>query len=70
MLADTFAKVGDTIVALDQNNENTLKRYGGIDAVTQEAVLLYQNQSRYPDLEIRVKKLSIQGVAKHVIKAL
>lgn len=64
------AKVGDIIVALDQNKENTLKRYGGIDAVAQEAVLLYQNQSRYPDLEIRVKKLSIQGVAKHVIKAL
>lgn len=64
------AKVGDIIVALDQNSENTLKRYGGIDAATHEAVLLYQNQERYPEREIRVKGLSIQGVAKHVIKAL
>lgn len=64
------AEIGDTIVALDENSENTLKVYNGIDAATKEVVLLYRNHARYPDREIRVKELYIQGVAKHVIKAL
>ena len=58
------------IVALDENSENTLKVYNGIDAATKEVILLYRNHARYPDREIRVKELYIQGVAKHVIKAL
>ena len=28
------------------------------------------DQAKYPDEEIRVKQLIVQGVAKHVIKAL
>lgn len=27
-----YAQVGQIVVALDENNQNTLKRYGGIDA--------------------------------------
>lgn len=67
---DCDAKVGDIVVALTGDNENTLKVYGGIDEETEEALLLYRNQAVYPDAEIRVKQLVVQGVAKHVIKAL
>ena len=35
----TDPKIGDIIVALDENNENTLKRYGGIDLKTRKARL-------------------------------
>ncbi len=67
---DCRAEIGDIIVALTGDNENTLKRYGGIDEETEEARLLYENQKVYPNKEIRVKELIVQGVAKHVIKAL
>ena len=30
----------------------------------------YENNEKYPDKIIRVKQLVVQGVAKHVIKAL
>ena len=58
------------MVALDENNENTLKIYSGIDRESGEAVLSYANEEKYPSREIRVKKLIVQGVARHVIKAL
>ena len=64
------AEVGDVVVALDEENENTLKVFGGIDEETGEAILRYANQEKYPGAEIRVKRLVVQGVAKHVIKAL
>ncbi|MDO4961219.1 MAG: S24 family peptidase [Eubacteriales bacterium] len=59
---------GDIIVALTGENENTLKMYGGVDGVTHEAVLLYRNEEKYPGKEIRVKELTVQGVARHIIK--
>lgn len=64
------AEVGDTVVALDEENENTLKIFGGVDAETGEAILRYANQKKYPGMEIRTKRLVVQGVAKHVIKDL
>lgn len=64
------AEAGDIVVALDENNENTLKIYSGIDRESGEAVLSYANEEKYPSREIRVKKLIVQGVARHVIKAL
>lgn len=64
------AEVGDVVVALDEENENTLKVFGGIDRKTGEAILRYANQEKYPGAEIRAKRLVVQGVAKHVIKAL
>ena len=64
------ASVGDLVVALDESNANTLKKYGGIDAASHAAILLYQNQEKYPDKRILVKELIVQGVARHVIKAL
>lgn len=67
---ETEAETGDIVVAMDENNENTLKLYNGIDSVTHEAVLLYCNEKIYPGKEIRVKELYVQGIAKHVIKAL
>ncbi|MBR0127521.1 MAG: repressor LexA [Firmicutes bacterium] len=64
------ASIGDLVVALDESNANTLKKYGGIDAASHAAILLYQNQAKYPDKRILVKELIVQGVARHVIKAL
>lgn len=61
-------RIGDIIVALDGNNENTLKRYGGIDPETRKAVLEYQNQAVYGSKVILVKRLVCQGVFSHVIK--
>ena len=64
------ASIGDLVVALDESNANTLKKYGGIDSASHAAILLYQNQEKYPDKRILVKELIVQGVARHVIKAL
>ena len=64
------ASVGDIVVALDESNANTLKKYGGIDEASHAAILLYQNQAKYPDKRILVKELTVQGIAQHVIKAL
>ncbi len=61
---------GDIVVALDENNENTLKIYGGIDPESQKAVLKYSNKAVYPNKRILVNKLVLQGVANHVIRAL
>lgn len=67
---ETEAETGDIVVAMDEDNENTLKLYNGIDSVTHEAVLLYCNENVYHGKEIRVRELYVQGIAKHVIKAL
>lgn len=68
-IQDTVA-IGDIVVALDEDNENTLKIFGGIDEENGDVILRYANQKKYPGKEIRVKQLIVQGVAKHVIKAL
>jgi len=60
--------VGDVVVALDGEGQNTLKTYGGIDAESGCAVLEYQNRAVYGDKRILVKKLVLQGVVKNVIK--
>ena len=64
------ASVGNIVVALDENGENTLKKFSGFDPDTNEAILEYKNQSKYPNKVIKVKKLVIQGVAKSIIKTL
>ena len=64
------ASVGDIVVALDEDNQNTLKTYDGIDEESGYALLKYENQHKYPDKVIRVRELVVQGIAKHVIKAL
>lgn len=64
------ANVGDIVVALDEHQLNTLKLYAGVDKETGKAILRYCNKKRYPGKEIRVRELVVQGVAKHVIKAL
>jgi repressor LexA len=63
-------EVGDIVVALDENNENTLKIYGGIDKKGNKVILRYANEKTYPGKAILVNELVIQGVAKHVIKEL
>lgn len=64
------ASVGDIVVALDEKNENTLKTYAGIDEESGYALLKFENKRRYRNKVIRVRELIVQGVAKHVIKAL
>lgn len=64
------ASEGDIVVALDENNENTLKTYAGIDEESQQAILRYENKEAYPDKVIKVKQLVVQGVAVNVIKKL
>lgn len=64
------ASEGDIVVALDENNENTLKTYAGIDEESQQAILRYENKEAYPDKVIKVNQLVVQGVAVNVIKKL
>lgn len=60
--------VGDIIVALDNNSENTLKAYGGVH--NGNAILEYMNEESYPGKYIEVPCLTVQGVARTVIKKL
>jgi len=62
------AQVGQIVVALDENNQNTLKRYGGIDTENGCAVLEYCNAAVYGDKKIYVPTLVCQGVLSHIIK--
>ena len=62
------AEIGDIVVALDDENQNTLKRYAGFDE-NGNAILEYMNEDVYPGKRIIVKQLTVQGVAKHVIKS-
>ena len=64
------ASEGNIVVALDENNENTLKTYAGVDEESQHAILRYENQKVYPEKTIKVKQLVVQGVAVNVIKKL
>lgn len=70
ILKQDTASVGDIVVALDDDSQNTLKTFQGIDYESGYAILRYENQEKYPDKVIRVRELVVQGVAKHVIKAL
>lgn len=63
------AKVGDIVVALDEDNQSTLKRYAGPDRKRRCFLLAYENEEKYPGKVIRVKNFTVQGVARHVIKS-
>ncbi len=64
------ASEGDIVVALDQEQQNTLKRYVGFDNDEKCFILAYENEARYPEEVIKLKSFEVQGVARHVIKAL
>ena len=64
------AKIGDIVVALDPDNQNTLKRYAGFDKTERRYILKYENEAKYPGEEIKVKSFMVQGIARHVIKSL
>lgn len=64
------ATEGDIVVALDQEQQNTLKRYVGFDNDEKCFILAYENEARYPGEVIKLKSFEVQGVARHVIKAL
>ena len=61
---------GDIVVALDDENQNTLKRYAGYDETEGCHLLAYENEKMYPGMVIKVRELTIQGVARQVIKYL
>jgi len=61
---------GDIVVALDEDNQNTLKRYAGYDKDSGYYILEYENEARYPGKTIKVRSFQVQGVARHVIKSL
>ena len=69
ILKQSTAEIGDIVVALDDQNQNTLKRFAGFDE-DNKVVLEYMNEDVYPGKAILVKELTVQGVAKHVIKSL
>lgn len=62
------ASVGDIVVALDPDGENTLKRFAGKDR--DGYVLAYMNEAKNPGKVITVKSFVVQGIARHVIKTL
>ena len=62
------ANVGDIVVALDAEGENTLKRFAGKNR--DGYVLAYMNEAKYPGKLITVRSFAVQGVARHVIKTL
>lgn len=64
------ASEGDIVVALDPDNQNTLKRYTGYDEDESSYILSYENEAKYPNKIIKVRSFRVQGVARHVIKAL
>ena len=66
----TNCEIGDVVVALDAEYENTLKVYDGIDEESNKAILRYANEKVYPGMRILVSKLVVQGVARQVIKKL
>ena len=59
-------EVGDIVVAMNGENENTLKCYAGQHEG--KAILEYMNESVYPGEYIAVDNLIVQGVARTVIK--
>lgn len=64
------AKVGDIVVALDENGCNTLKTFAGRNKENGKYILKYENYEKFGDKTIEVSELSVQGIAQHVIKAL
>ena len=63
------AEPGDIVVALVDQDRNTLKRFAGFDSENR-AVLQYMNEEVYPGKTITVDSLVVQGVAHNVIKTL
>lgn len=61
-------KKGDLVIAMDAENRNTLKKYGGVNRKNHKAMLFYCNQKEYGDKVIYVDRLVCQGVVSHVIK--
>ena len=61
-------KIGDIVVALDEENQNTLKQYDGLDPESGKVVLKYCNQAVYGEKKILVNTLVSQGVVSHIIK--
>ncbi len=64
------AREGDIVVALDPENQNTMKRFAGYDEEEKCYLLAYENEDKYPCEVIKVKTFTVQGVARHVLKAL
>lgn len=57
-------KLGDIVAALDENNENTLKRYAGIDKEFNKDVLgdMYMADVTQDDIKMALVPVSQEGV--------
>lgn len=69
ILKQPNAEIGDIVVALDDQSQNTLKRFAGFNE-NHKVILEYMNEAIYPGKTIVVNELTVQGVAKHIIKRL
>ena len=63
------AKNGDIVVTLDEDSQNTLKRYGGFNEAEGCYILKYENEEKYPGKVIKLSGFQLQGVARYVIKS-
>ena len=59
---------GNIVVALDDSNENTLKRFDGFK--NGKPILSYMNEKVYPGKTVDVESFSCQGIARHIIKSI
>lgn len=59
---------GNIVVALDDSNENTLKRFDGFK--NGKPILSYMNENVYPGKTVDVESFSCQGIARHIIKSI
>ena len=53
---------GDIVVALDEDNQNTLKRYAGYDEDSGYYILEYENEEQYPGKTIKLSEYSAPRV--------
>lgn len=53
------ASEGDIVVALDQDQQNTLKRYVGFDDSEKCYILAYENRVLYPGEKIKLKSFEV-----------
>lgn len=62
------ANTNDIVVALDSENQNTLKKYIGFNKKSKKYELRYCNEAVYPGKIISVDSLTVQGVLRYVVK--
>ena len=52
----------DIVVALDEDNQNTLKRYAGYDEDSGYYILEYENEEQYPGKTIKLRSFRYKAL--------